>query len=156
MKISENFDIRELVHWRTWRKYGNRSIEQVDNRLPSILEYLKKAFSTDGERAYVVVNDWLWGGHYTDSGYRDPDSKVGAPESQHRSGRAVDIKVKHKGEYLSSEDMYRVVRENWHELKKLGVKRVEDPAYTKNEGGRAWLHIDLAETNKDELHVFKP
>jgi hypothetical protein len=152
MKISENFDLRELVSINTYKRRGNAAIELLDPRLMPILEYLKKLFSDD-ERAYIVVNDWLWGGAYTESGFRDYDTDITETlNSQHRYGRAIDIKVKHRGKYLRSDEMFYKVRENYAELRKLGITTVED--YRKTAGkNRSWLHLDCRITDREDLYI---
>jgi len=154
MKISENFDVREFVSENVWNRFRGASRWFVDPRLVLIAEKVKE-LASDDERAYVYINNYLYGGGYNQSGFREPGSKVGAEFSQHRFGRAIDIKIKHKGLWLTSSAMYYLVKENYHTLKKLGLTTVEDPEHTQGKH-RDWLHLDVRETGRDDLFVVSP
>ena len=51
--------------------------------------------------------------------------------------------IKVKG--MSSHDMAKVVKDNWDEFRRLGIRRIEDPNDTASKWGkkgRDWLHMD--------------
>jgi uncharacterized protein YcbK (DUF882 family) len=120
------------------------SISDMDYNLLNIYEALQEMFPgvyvncKDGKR----VNSWC--------GYRTPLCAVGAPQSAHRIGRALDL---HHDMRLSE---LRDFCESTEGLK-LGIKRVEHREHTKT-----WVHIDVMppnETNwkdRSKPYVFKP
>ena len=154
MKISENFDLRELVSRDIWRQYGENSIWFVSQFQIDCAELTKKVFSTDEEKAIVVINDYLWGGSVINGGTRHPLTDVGATLSQHKFMNAIDPKIKIGGRYLSSDEIFYTFRENYHLFKKIGVTTIENPK--KTTGWRDWLHMDGRITNQNELLIVDP
>lgn len=73
MKISDNFDIRELVHPDIYNHpaIGVRCVDFIHPATARTLETLKKETGD-----VITVNDWLWKGvenaNYVDSGLRMP------------------------------------------------------------------------------------
>lgn len=76
----------------------------------------------------MVINNWFSGGVYQYSGYRPHDCQVGAPWSQHRFGRALDL---HPVKADVNEIRYKIRR---REICSGLITCIED--------GVSWLHID--------------
>ncbi len=140
MKISANFDVRELVPPETWATYKERSVKFTDQRIVNLLE----AIRTLCGNKRVTANNWHYGGKFRYRGYRPPECKVGAVKSMHRVFQAVDFDV----EDMTAEEVRGVIRMNQVELMKLGLRRMES--------GVSWVHIDTKETGLTTIKEFKP
>lgn len=93
---------------------------------------------------------------YTESGLRRPDTKTGAKFSQHKMGKAFDIKP---GDYhVTVRKMYNWIIANQSDAYAMGIRRVEGYAYT-SRGSVPWLHIDSKDTGKEwvnRIQIVKP
>ena len=88
----KHFSIQELVPpdvyedakkksetWKLWYLFDTRTLITIDR----IREFLGTG---------ITINNWKWGGDFTDSGYRAPNSTVGSKYSSHRRCCACDLK----------------------------------------------------------------
>lgn len=145
MKISADFDIREFVPEATWKRHGRKSIRFIDPKVIAIAQHLR-----DLTNAPVVINNWDNYSlvKYEFSGYRPPTTRIGAKESQHRFGRAIDVKVGG----MKTRDVYNLVMAHSSEFLKLGLTTIEDVDFTPT-----WLHLDCRNIgDKKELLIIKP
>lgn len=145
MKISADFDIREFVPEATWKRHGRKSIRFIDPKVIAIAQHLR-----DLTNAPVVINNWDNYSlvKYEFSGYRPPTTRIGAKESQHRFGRAIDVKVGG----MKTRDVYNLVMAHSGEFLKLGLTTIEDVEFTPT-----WLHLDCRNIgDKKELLIIKP
>ena len=142
MQLSTHFALEELVHPKIFEIVGERSADFLHPNLIVTLEQMKTHF---GKNQSIVVNDYLWGGAYLNSGLRLPDSKVGATLSAHRFGCAVDCKF--KGQDIDD------VQENilQHPHKFPFITRMESAAFTKT-----WLHVEVGAYRNKDILVFNP
>jgi hypothetical protein len=79
-------DPRELVPPDSYNYLKSRGLDPlilIDARIVKIYATLKNKFPK------IYCNNWHRGGNFAQSGYRNDGS--GAPVSQHRFGRAIDI-----------------------------------------------------------------
>lgn len=93
----------------------------------------------------LVINNWYSGGNRENSGYRKPDSKVGAQKSSHKLGKAFDIISSKK----TTKELWAIINKN---ADKLPCKiRIE-----KTSNGReiTWLHIDTAAKTNQTQQVY--
>ena len=96
------------------------------------------------------------GNGYTESGLRRPDTKTGAKMSQHKMGKAFDLKPLQKG--VTVRMMYDWIIANQPKAYAMGIRRVEDYAYT-SRGSVPWLHLDSKDTGKEwvgKIQIVKP
>jgi hypothetical protein len=98
----------------------------LDNRMPSILMALRAEFGP------IMINDWYKGGKFSYRGVRPWNVKVGAPFSQHKTGRAIDYHTKD----FTAEEMREAIKKKQEYWLDLGITRIEDK--------KSWLHFDLA------------
>ena len=88
----KHFSIQELVPpdvyedakkngvlWKLWYLFDTRTLITLDR----IREFVDTG---------ITINNWKWGGDFTDSGYRAPNSTVGSKYSSHRRCGAFDLK----------------------------------------------------------------
>lgn len=139
MKVSEHFDLREFIDPVTWAEYGVNSDKLIDGRLIDIAEFVRK--KTDKG---ITINSWHMGGQFKESGLRNKNTTTGAKLSQHKLGKAIDLKAVG----FNGTTWYSFVKENAKALYDLGVRRIEDKSLA-----TTWLHIDLKEHGKKCIQV---
>jgi len=136
--LDTTFHIEEFVPKETFEKWGEKSIWFINPNIVLFSQWLK----TTLDDVSVVINDWKWGGSYNYSGYRPPDCAIGAKESSHRRGIAVDIKIKG----YHPERIRDLIRQNFQMLnERFGVTGYEV-------GTDTWVHVDFRWTNIDKLY----
>lgn len=142
MKVSDNFDLRELVHPDIYNHpaIGDRCADFIHCEAANTLEAIK--LSTGDT---ITINSWLWGGNYKDSGLRLPSGSVGATLSSHRFGCGFDLKFKN----MSAEEAHAHIIENQHLFK--NVTRMESIDKTPT-----WVHIEIGARRDGEIIIFNP
>ena len=80
------------------------------------------------------------GGPRNESGLRQFGTITGAGMSQHKFGRAADVIISG----MSSEEVRKLIKNNFTELKALGLTTIEKDTPT-------WCHFDCRFTGQDEL-----
>lgn len=96
--------------------------------------------------APVTINDWEWGGIYSQSGIRTKDSKYYSEGSMHSVGKALDLKVRG----YTAEGLRKALRAYEEAGNKVPyITRIE-------EGTVGWLHVDTKETGLDKVYYFNP
>ncbi len=119
----KHFTVQELVPQSIYEQRKEKAIELIDERVLVTLDQLRETFGP------CTVNDWCFGGDYSQSGLRTPEAKEYSPTSQHTFGRAMDCKFK---EY-EAQEVRRHIVEN----------RIIFPYITFMEEGISWLHFDV-------------
>lgn len=148
IKVTENFSLDELVDKPTYDAFGAGALRFIDMRIVSVAQRIRQIVGRS-----VTINNWWHGGPYSLSGLRPFDAAIGAKFSQHKFGRALDLKVAG----MSSAEMAHLVQNNWAPLSTLGLTTIEDPAFTvSTRGGHDWLHIDCRHTGQAGLLIVKP
>lgn len=122
------FKIYELVDKPTFEKYGEKSWEFFDPKTLSALDHLRHTFGP------ATVNDWKSGGQYKNSGLRTPECTEGASMSQHRFGRAFDVKFKN----VSAEEVRQAIKKDMFTWISY-INRIENNV--------SWFHFDNANVN---------
>lgn len=141
MKISEHFDIRELVHPDIYNHpaIGDRCADFIHPNAKYALEDLREVFGA------ITVNDWMIGGRYEDSGLRLPGGSVGSPLSAHRFGCAFDLKF---AQATPAEVFYHVLN---NQRNFPLISRMESADYTPT-----WLHVEITTRRYGDIIVFNP
>lgn len=127
MKVSENFTIQEFVTPEVYKQWGDKSIWFVDNRIIAIAQWFRTKLGKS-----VTINNWHAGGQFKESGLREFTTDTGAKYSQHKFGRAADLKV----EGYTGDQLRQIVKDNEAELMALGLTTIEADTTT-------WLHVDV-------------
>jgi hypothetical protein len=139
------FQLQEVVHAEAIQARGEKAWELMDDRILRGADWLREKFGP------VTINGKFGGKGFTESGLRDPFTKTGAKFSQHKFGRALDLKF-HK---VTVKEVYEYIIRNPKEARDNGITTVEDIAFTPT-----WLHIDcrtLADTfPANGILVVKP
>lgn len=132
--VSPHFTIEEFVDKATFEAEGENSITFIDKNLISIAEFIR----TDIGKP-VTINNWHTGGQFKESGLRNPNTTTGAKKSTHKTGKAIDVKVKGMG----GKEWYEYVVKNAKKLYELGLRRIEDKSLA-----TTWCHMDTKEHGK--------
>jgi hypothetical protein len=136
LKVSTNFYLSEFIDPDTYKRFGDSSIWFIDPQIIQVAQFIRTRFARS-----VTIN----GGGYKYSGFRPPACKIGAKLSQHRFGRAIDIKTDNMPEIyqdiLSSSKLYM----------KVGLTTIENIEATPT-----WLHLDCRWTKEDQIRVVNP
>lgn len=134
----QHFIIEELVDPETHRLYGERAWQFFD---------VVALYSLDGIREFfdasVTVNNWIWGGRFTQRGYRGGNTQIGAVRSQHRNGRAFDCDIKG----VSAEDARRQILAHQDAPRLRFITCLETDV--------SWLHFDCRNI-PDRILLVKP
>ena len=124
----DKFELYEVLpkeFYEAHKYYGDKLWWMFDSRALWTIEQLRRVYGT------AVLNDWYWDGINQYRGWRPFDSKVGALISQHKFGRAFDLKFK----YHTSEE----IREDI-------LKDPDNPIFKYImciEEGVSWFHFDV-------------
>ena len=116
-------------------RYGDGLWRVFDERLLWTMDNLRKRYGT------LVANDWKWGGHNHNRGWRATDCPIGAYLSQHKLGNASDMKPVHTTAEQIRQDI------------------LNDPFcpdfkhITCIEMGVSWLHVSVENHNKKHLGI---
>lgn len=135
---SKHFIIQELVPKEIYEYRGDKSIELIDKRLWTLIDFFRDYFAVP-----ITINNWDSGGKFNESGFRLSNSKTGAALSQHKFGRAADLKFEGLTNYDGIRD---VVIQHWDKFKEAGLTTIEA-------GTETWLHVDIRDTNIDTLLI---
>lgn len=125
---SKWFDVREFVDLRTWNTLRERAACLIDPRIVRICDLVR-----DTTQRPVIVNNWHRGGPYDSSGFRSIWDNTGGKLSQHRTGRAADLKVSG----LTPLAVWQIINAHRAEFAAVGLTTIEDIKYTPT-----WLHLD--------------
>jgi len=138
-KLSCNFYLWEFVPPDIYDQYGNSSVWFIDPKIVRVTQFLRDFIGKP-----IMLNTYKMGSIlntiYTHSGFRPPYTSVGAQLSQHRFGRAADVKVVG----MDAPEVRELIRENWARFKSVGLTTIEKATPT-------WTHIDIRQTNSDKL-----
>jgi len=139
------FALNEVIPPAIIAERGERAWSLMDDRILQGADWLRETFGP------AVINGKYGGKVFTESGLRDPFTTTGAKWSQHKFGRALDLKFTK----VTCKEVYDYIIRNQAEARANGITTVEDIAFTGN-----WLHIDarkLPETFPDNgILVVKP
>jgi len=126
MKKAKYFKIHELVPPQVYKDRGVRAWELIDSRLIDVIDALREEFGP------ATINSWKWGGKFKWSGLRTASCKIGAKYSQHRFGRAADLKFKN----FTPKQIRQFIREFPPHWAEAGIQCIENKTGT-------WLHVDV-------------
>ena len=140
--LTTNFRLEEFIDPDTFKKYGESSIWFIDPRIVTLAQSMRDRLGKP-----CTINSWSGGGQYQYSGFRPPQCSIGAKLSQHRFGRAIDLKVSG----MTADEVRDDIIGNFDIYKKAGLTTIEDGAYAPT-----WCHIDIRDTGLDTLKIVKP
>jgi hypothetical protein len=122
------FALNEVVYPGAIQARGEKAWELMDDRILRGADWLREKFGP------CVINGKFGGKGFTESGLRDPFTNTGAKFSQHKFGRALDLKFLK----VTCTEVYDYIIRNPTEARANGITTVEDIRDTKGQ----WLHVD--------------
>jgi len=140
MFIPDSFELYELFprYFYSLHRGAEQKLWGVfDDRLLYSMDRLRKRYGP------LVANDWYWGGRNQFRGWRPTDCGIGAEWSQHKYGRAIDLKpVKVSVDQIRADI--------------LGNPFCEDFKFiTCVEMGVSWLHMDVRNHDKAKYGILR-
>lgn len=133
------FCLEELVDKPLIDFYGAGALKFVDRGMALCIDRLRDTVGP------IVINDWHIGGKYFESGVRLPISNTGARYSQHKFGRAFDLKPKS----ISLQQLYQHITQNATRYPQITA--IENPLHTPT-----WLHVDGRWHDGDGIILVEP
>ena len=88
MKVSKDFSIHEFVPPAIYEHFVDKSIWFIDPKIVQMAQFIRDRFGKP-----ITINNYLTGGSYQHSAFRDSACTIGATNSQHRHGRAIDFRI---------------------------------------------------------------
>jgi len=142
MQVRPNFDLREFVPPSVWNRFGTASQWFLDPRMLDLAQFYRDYFE-----APVRVNDWHYGGDFTERGFRVPDTNTGARLSQHKFGRAFDCNV----EGYTPDEVRREIKQNEKLFMEKGLTTLES-----GDIATTWVHSDIRSTDRNSIFIVTP
>lgn len=121
------FQLHEVVPADVIQALGEKAWMLMDERILKGADWLREKFGP------CVINGKFGGKVFTESGLRNPLTSTGARFSQHKFGRAVDLKFLN----VNVKEVYDYILANQPEARANGITTVENISFTKS-----WLHCD--------------
>lgn len=141
MKLSKNLWLHEFIPPEIYEMSLTNSTLFIDDRLVTLVQFIRDRYNTP-----VTINNWMDGGSFVSSGFRPALTEVGAHFSQHKFGRAADLKF----QTVTPEEVRQDIISNWSLFKeKTALTTVEAKTPT-------WLHVDVRFTNMEHLLIVNP
>ena len=143
-RVSTNFILEEFIDPETFSIFGERSVWFIDPVIVRVVQFIR-----DRHGVPVTVNNWhIAGGKYNESGYRRPNTTTGGKLSQHKFGRASDIKTTG----ITRQELYKDIIDNQSLYMKVGLTTVEHIDSTPS-----WVHLDCRYIpDIKEIFIVKP
>lgn len=132
----KHFIIEELVPPTVYKKYGIHAWKFFDVGLLKAIDRLRDDMGS------IKINDWKWGGSYSQSGLRDFD--FDKSYSLHKMGKAFDLKFK---DYTADEARVIILSnpKRYPEITRMELKTA------------TWVHVDSANCDTEEgIYTFDP
>jgi len=151
MKLTKDFYLTEFVSKKIYDQFGDKAIWFIDSRIISLAQFTRDFFGKS-----ITINNWWDEGDAIQtalpderqySGFREPSCTVGASVSQHRFGRAIDIKVAG----LTPQEVYHAILAAQDKFLAAGLTTLEDIRDTPT-----WNHLDIRYTDSNKLLIVRP
>lgn len=141
MSTSKYFKAYELVDQDVYNLLGDDSYKLIDPMLLETIDVIREILGVP-----LICNNWKHGGSRDLCGYRNKTYSIGAPNSYHKKGQAVDL-ISTK---MSAKEIRKKLEENKHLLPyPIRIEKWDD------NGEINWVHIDLGNTKGQKIYFFK-
>jgi hypothetical protein len=143
IQVTPNFYLDEFIDPTTYAARGEKSIALMDHRMIIFAQWLRETLGKP-----ITINNWATGGQYRESGLRVFNTTTGAKWSQHKFGRAVDIKCA----AATPKQLFSVIKAHEDYLIKRQIcTTIENIDLTPK-----WLHCDCRFTGLDKILIVNP
>ena len=142
MKVSKHFMLGEFVNpdYINHPHIGTRCLDWLNCRLIPTVQLIRDHVGA------LVINDWLWGGKFVDSGLRVFNDNKYAGLSSHKGGNCVDLKPRD----MSCEELYYHILNNQHLYPY--ISRIESIEHTPT-----WVHVEVSTSIRiGDVVIFRP
>jgi hypothetical protein len=137
MRISKDFFIQEFVPPSIFQQFGEKSIWFIDPKIIVMAQFIRDRYGKP-----ITINNYSLGGTFQYSAFRDHECTIGATNSQHRQGRAIDFRIQGMSPLEIRTDIIR----NFESFRSSGLTTIEG-------GTPTWTHIDCRLTKMDSLLI---
>ena len=146
-KLTKDFYLAEFIDPETYKQYGQKSIWFIDPRVITIAQKLR-----DRLGRVLIINTWyVPGGSFSYSGFRPPGCQVGASKSQHKFGRAIDVKTLDGDAQGATMIRDEIMLQYTSIYKALGLTTIEDEEFAPT-----WCHLDVRYTKQNNIFIVRP
>lgn len=135
MSLTKNFYLQEFVTPYLYKKWKDRSVIFVDERMIYLAQWIRDRFGKP-----MTINNWHSGGKFKYRGWRPPYCKVGSRYSQHKAGRGLDVSIVG----ISIKEIHEDIKDNQRLYYNYGLRVVESM-----EKAPTWMHLDCRTTFTD-------
>ena len=137
-----NFPLKELVDPSFLKLPEDQVWDMLDEQALRALQALRERFGR------IVVNGVYKGHTFTESGLRTKTTKTGAKTSQHKLGKAFDLK------FLDTDEIkvYDFLINSPEKAYAMGIRRLENIEFTGRAGDAGWLHFDTKDTGPEWMN----
>lgn len=144
-QIKPYFSIRELVSPYVYSKRGERAWDLFTDETLMMLLRVRIFYGKS-----LIINSSSKG--YSQSGYREPSSTVGAEFSAHKLGQAFDLKDA-RMTLEANKELYDFVLKGGVYL---GVRELESEDFTIKGKNVGWVHISAREWQGEGMRIINP
>lgn len=137
MKLSKDFSVVEFVPPAIHEQFADKSIWFIDPKIVQMAQFIRDRFGKP-----MTINNYFAGGIFQYSAFRDSACKIGAINSQHRHGRAIDFRIYG----MTPVEIRADIIKNFELYRASGLTTIEG-------GTPTWTHIDCRYTNMDSLLI---
>jgi len=137
MKVIKDFSLQEFVPPMIFEQYVDKAIWFVDPKLFSMAQFIRDRFGKA-----MTINNYMSGGTYQYSAFRDHLCTIGAVNSQHRHGRAFNFRIKG----ATPAEVRQDIIDHYHWYREVGLTTIEAETPT-------WVHVDCRNTNQETLLI---
>ena len=137
VKVSRDFYLDEFINDDIYKRFGASSVWFIDPKIVAVAQLVR-----DLTHCPVTINNYATGGRYKNSGLRKLSGGIGAKYSQHRYGRAIDVKVSG----MTPKEVFQIISDNEDLFMRAGLTVIEKLKFTPT-----WLHLDVRTTAMDSI-----
>lgn len=143
IEATPNFFLDEFIDPSTYASRGEKSLSLMDHRIIVFAQWLRETLGKP-----ITINNWATGGQYRESGLRTFNTNTGAKWSQHKYGRAIDIKCKD----ATPNQIFAILKAHESYLIQSQIcTTIENLEFSKT-----WIHCDCRFTGKNEFLIVNP
>jgi len=137
MKVSKDFSLAEFVPSSIYEHFVDKAIWFIDPKIVLMAQFIRDRFGKP-----MTINNYPMGGSFQYSGFRDTACTIGATNSQHRHGRAIDFRIHGMTPMEVRDDIIK----NFALYGPSGLTTIEG-------GTPTWTHVDCRFTNMNSLVI---
>jgi hypothetical protein len=143
MKVSSNFILQDFVHPSVFNSMEDHGLSLLHPELIDSTQNLREHIDVR-----MILNNWNSGGTFQNRGWRPQASKVGAKNSLHKKGMAIDF---HSPDVTMKELFVLVWDARFWIVENTAFRILE--SFDNTPG---WVHIAIGPKEWTEIKVVKP